>query len=226
VGAEESHSQIWQRFCTRQEIVSRGVPLLASDGLAVQTRGIGRPARRDVLCRSSRMDELVREQVALLIADWELGVYDGLIYMMYWLDGDQVIPLYIGKTETIGRNGGLSANIRSLTTDTSKFARWGDNYAYHIGDLSAVVLGHDPSKYADKYLDWAERLFVCYPAESPALKRPTFFWCKAWKPEEVGIWEAFGPTRLTFLEYLMIGVASSAFPEQLLNREGQSRSIS
>ena len=39
----------------------------------------------------------------------------------------------------------------------------------------------------------------------------------------VGIWEDFGPTRLTFLEYLLIGVASAVFPETLLNREGQSR---
>ena len=30
-------------------------------------------------------------------------------------------------------------------------------------------------------------------------------------------------TRLTFLEYLMICVASSVFPEVLLNSEGQNR---
>jgi hypothetical protein len=46
---------------------------------------------------------------------------------------------------------------------------------------------------------------------------------KAWRRDEVGIWEDFGQTRLTFLEYLLIGVASSVFPDDLLNIEGQNR---
>jgi hypothetical protein len=37
------------------------------------------------------------------------------------------------------------------------------------------------------------------------------------------IWEEFGPTSLAFLEYLMIGVASEAYPERLLNVEGRNR---
>ena len=40
----------------------------------------------------------------------------------------------------------LSANLVGLDTNTRKFGRWGDGYAYHIGDLGAVVLpGHDPN---------------------------------------------------------------------------------
>ena len=31
------------------------------------------------------------------------------------------------------------------------------------------------------------------------------------------------PTKLTFLEYLLIGVASAAFGTQLLNTEGRNR---
>jgi len=31
------------------------------------------------------------------------------------------------------------------------------------------------------------------------------------------------PTRLTFLEYLLIGVASSVFGDRLLNAEGRNR---
>jgi hypothetical protein len=145
--------------------------------------------------------------------------------MMVKKVGDDVVPFYIGKTETIRKGDrNLSVNIKNLHTDRSKFARWGDGYAYHIGDLSAVVLpGHDPGKINKKYKDWAESLFLKYPTETPELKDEVFFWAKAWKKEEVGIWPDFGATRLTFLEYLLIGVASSAFPDDLLNREGQNR---
>ena len=40
---------------------------------------------------------------------------------------------------------------------------------------------------------------------------------------EYGIWRDFGPTRLTFLEYLLIGVASATFVKDLLNEEGVNR---
>ena len=38
-----------------------------------------------------------------------------------------------------------------------------------------------------------------------------YFWAKAWKSTDVGIWPELSPTRLAFLEYLLIGVASTAF---------------
>ena len=71
-----------------------------------------------------------------------------MLYMMGWKEVGKFVPLYIGKTETIGKGlGNLSANITNLHKDKSKFARWGDNYQYHIGDLSACVLdGHEESK--------------------------------------------------------------------------------
>jgi len=42
---------------------------------------------------------------------------------------------------------------------------------------------------------------------------------------DAGIWTEFGPTRLSFLEYLLIGIGSSIFPRELLNREGHNRAI-
>jgi hypothetical protein len=45
----------------------------------------------------------------------------------------------------------------------------------------------------------------------------------AWSSNNLGPWVEFGPTRFTFLEYLLIGLASSAFGEVLLNREGRNR---
>ena len=145
--------------------------------------------------------------------------------MMFIKKNNKIYPLYIGKTETIGKgNRNLSVNIKSLHTDFSKFARWGDGYSYHIGDLSAVTLkDHKDSKINKKYIDWATSLFQEFPTDSPILKQEVYFWTKSWGKKDIGIWKDFGKTRLTFLEYLMIGVASSVFPKLLLNREGQSR---
>ncbi|MGF1773848.1 hypothetical protein L4C42_16240 [Vibrio wakamikoensis] len=221
------HLRIWNDFCDREKVVAQAVPLFKTDsGGHVETRTIGRRNKREILARSEPMEQLVIDQVNLLIADVDNGqaTYDGLIYMMLYIESGSVKPLYIGKTELRGRKNDLSVNITKLQTDKSKFARWGDNYQYHIGDLSAVVLnGHHPKQQTFKYTDWAKAMFTDFPTDSPELQRPVFFWCKAWRSDEVGIWEEFGATRLTFLEYLLIGVASASFPELLLNREGQNR---
>ena len=200
-----------------------------SSDLAVKTKQIGKPTLRSILCRSPEMDNLIRMECAKLIDDWKQKAfaYDGLIYMMLAEEPEGVVPLYIGKAETIGKGeGNLSANIKDIETNTRNFARWGDNYAYHIGDLSAAVLpGHDPKEITPKYSSWAASLFKEYPTNTPVLKRKVFFWTKAWSANndtgpEVGLG---GPTKLTFLEYLLIGLASSAFGDVLLNREGRNR---
>lgn len=174
------------------------------------------------------MEDLVLRETDRLVADWQQGrrCYDGLIYIMYRTDQDgRVIPLYIGKAETLGKgSGNLSANLINLHKDRSKFARWGDNYAYHMGDLSAAVLaGHPSGKVNRKYEDWASALFE--PVQVCArLRSPVFFWAKAWSPHDKGIWTDLSPTRLAFLEYLLIGVASTVFGHTLLNREGMTNS--
>lgn len=222
------HRQIWDDFCERMQICGSGVPLFKhAKDLSVETKIIGVKSQRPILCRSPQMEQMVRSETDKLVKDWKNEKYefDGLIYMMFLRDLDKVLPLYIGKAETIGKGDrNLSANIKNLSRDLSKFSRWGDNYAYHIGDLSAVVLpGHDIKKVNKKYIDWAKAIFVEFPSVSPKLKKEVCFWTTAWEKNNVGIWKDFGPTRLTFLEYLMIGVASSVFPQLLLNREGQNR---
>ena len=145
---------------------------------------------------------------------------------MHRYDADnQIVPLYIGKAEAIGRgDGNLSANIANLHRDKSKFARWGDNYAYHVGDLSAAILpGHQPQKINPKYMEWGLRLFVAAPTDRPKLKHDVYFWVKAWRKSDISIWHELSPTRLAFLEYLLIGVASTLFAKSLLNYEGKSR---
>ena len=216
------HKQIWDRFCAKLKIIETSVPLFRhSDNLIVETKTIGVKSIRPILRRSIEMEQMICSQANILIDDWrnEKDEFDGVIYMMFLKESGCVSPLYIGKGQ---RN--LSANIKNIDRDSSKFARWGDNYAYHIGDLSAVVLpGHNPNKINRKYSDWADFLFKEYPTKTPELKHKVYFWTMAWSRTNIGIWEDFGPTKLTFLECLMIGVASSVFPDVLLNREGRNR---
>lgn len=222
------HKQIWDTFCEKLQINELKVPLFdyVEDGF-VKTKQVGIKSPRSVLCRSGQMEQMILAETDKLVDDWKSKrhEYEGLIYVMFLSESDKIVPLYIGKAESIGKGDkNLSANIKNLKNDLSKFARWGDNYSYHIGDLSAVVLtGHDPNKQSKKYIDWAKSIFVEYPTSKPHLKHNLYFWTTCWRRDTVGIWEDFGPTNLTFLEYLMIGVASSAFPDRLLNREGQNR---
>lgn len=223
-----NHRQYWNQFCTTNNIATDKVPLFeTSSDLAVKTKQIGKPKLKSLLCRSPEMDNLIRAECAKLIDDWEQKAfaYDGQIYMMLAEDPAGVIPPYIGKTETLGiTNGNLSDNIKKVGTSTWLFARWGDNRDYHIGDLSAAVLPvHNQKRVPYKYYNWASSLFDKYPTNAPVLKRKVFFWTKAWSSKNLGPWVEFGPTSLTFLEYLLIGVASSAFGDVLLNREGRNR---
>ena len=220
---------MWNRWCEAHDVSQSSVPLLDSDKNGyVRTTIVGTTNRRPILCRHPEMEQLLLNQASLLVDDWASGSrsYDGIIYMMFEAESDESItPLYIGKAETLGKgDGNLSANLQRIDRDRSKFARWGDNYQYHIGDLSAAsLLGHPPDKISPKYVRWAKTLFDKAPVENPRLRQHVRFWAKAWQPSDVGIWAEMSPTKLTFLEYLLIGVASSIFGSQLLNTEGRNR---
>jgi hypothetical protein len=221
-----SANQIWDDFCLRFSVNKNAVPLFqATTSGRVATRRHGHDGRT-MLCRSEQMESLVRSEAAKAVSDHQAGgqQIDGLIYIMGWRQDQRFVPLYIGKTEITGRGDrNLSVNLKNLDRDTSKFARWGDGYAYHVGDLSAcVVHGHDPRRRQEKYSDWASKLFEQAPTEQPVLRRPVWFWAIAWDNRTTGIWQELGPTRLAFLEYILIGVASMISPD-LLNREGRQR---
>lgn len=219
---------LWNDFCHRQQIIDKSTHLFDTDDESfVRVRQVGKTSSRNILSRSESMEAQVISQTNILMEDIAHGndQFDGLIYMMFIRQFNTVIPLYIGKTESKGRSNPVSANIKDVDRVKDKFARWGDNYQYHIGDLSAAALPGHNARYATlKYQYWAERLFVSSPTDRPQLKQDIWFWCKAWNKNDAGIWPEFGATRLTFLEYLLIGVASSLFPEHLLNREGHNRS--
>ena len=173
------------------------------------------------------MESLVIHEATKVIQNYseDQERFEGLIYMMCRKEDEIIIPLYIGKTEKYGRrSGNLSANIMNIETNGNKFCRWGYAYAYHIGDLSAVVCeGHAENRRNRKYTKWADRLFNTYPSPTPTLNHPTYFWACAWEKGTTGIWKEFGQTSLTFLEYLLIGIASDLFPNDILNDEGVNR---
>ena len=214
---------VWLKFCDRFKIAESSVSLFETGSGVVSTKQIGLKSPRSVLCRSAAMESMLLAEASKAIADLHegRGNIDGVIYMMLRIENGEVIPLYIGKAGTVGKTPGqLSANMANIERDKSKFCRWGDNYAYHVGDLSAIVLGHPENRHTIKYRRWAEALFTNYPTEAPVLKGDIRFWCIAWSNKKIGIWEDFGPVGLKFLEYLLIGGAGALFPQHLLNTEG------
>lgn len=216
---------LWRLFCNEHKIVEQATPLFVEHDNIVQTFAYGDNGRF-ILKRSPEMENAVITEAKKVINDYQVGLnhYDGLIYMMFLVQENTPIPLYVGKTEKIGRNGGLSANIKNIRPTHPFFCRWGYSYEYHIGDLSSVVCpGHGWRKPPEKYVRWAERLFLSYPSNIPKLKYATYFWCKAWQSHQSGIWREYGATSLTFLEYLLIGVASDLFPDTVLNTEGVNK---
>jgi hypothetical protein len=224
-----SRLDLWVAFCRKFRVAEDSVPLFDcdEDGF-VRTKEIGNPRPRKLLRRSGTMETMMCQEARKAVEDHinATAQYDGIIYIMHTGPSDGVVvPRYIGKSETVGKTFGiLSVNLSRLETDKSKFGRWGDNYAYHIGDLSSAVLpGHEIAVQPLKYQHWAQALFEGINVERPRLRQPVFLWVKAWRKDDIGVWQEFGPTRLSFLEYLLIGLASGLFPREILNREGHNR---
>ena len=213
-----TREEIWQKWADRYIDTENPVPLFETDeNLNAAYKNYGNDNRR-ILKRSEEMEALVREEGRKVINDWYTtdDTYDGLIYLMYWLEEGDVVPLYVGKAGKYGRDGDrLSANLEDLRgKSTRKFARWGDAHYYHIGNLSAIIFDHDRNK-KQKYQKWADHLFK----EGRTLRQPTYFWTKAWRKDDVGFYHDF-EVPLEQLEYQIIGLTSDLYPDQLLNNEG------
>jgi hypothetical protein len=220
-----SKQTLWDDFVSAHAIVQCSVPLFSINSGCVDVFPYGRD-KRLVLKRSGEMELLMRRLGQQLINEFRQKaiMHDGILYLMFRREEDAVIPLYFGKAEILGKGeANLSANISDLTTGDGKFGRWGYNYAYHIGDLSAVTLpGHPDDKQTRKYDDWRRSLFL-KQADLLTTNGDIRFWACLWGPEQQSIWSEFGTTRLAFEEYLLIGIASELFPNDLLNREGRNR---
>ncbi|MBE9115447.1 hypothetical protein IQ249_05985 [Lusitaniella coriacea LEGE 07157] len=229
--------KLWNDFCGRYFQDKLNIPLFSTNGNIVNIKEYGKNNRL-ILQRSEQMENLVIEEVSKVIQDFEAGtdIYEGLIYTMYYQmknddNSDLVVPLYIGKSEKFGNRGNnLSANIKGINNNGNKnyFCRWGDNYAYHIGNLSAVICPNHPhNKIKRTYQNWASLLFDnypnAYPSNIPRLKKDVFFLIHAWQKGSIGIFPEFGNTTLTALEYQLISVAATLFPKSILNQEGVNR---
>jgi hypothetical protein len=209
---------LWQGWVNRYVNTEDPTPLFEMDSnLRVQFKNYGQNDRR-TLKRSQEMEDRVWSEGRKVINDWETtdDTYKGLIYLMYWLEDGNVIPLYVGKAGKYGRDGeSLSANLRGLRgTSTGKFARWGDGHYYHIGNLSAVVFDHDKNQ-KQKYEKWDDRLFK----EGNRLRQPTYFWAKAWRRDDVGPFHNADVT-LKELEGQLIELTSDLYHDLLLNTAG------
>ena len=210
--------EIWQQWTSRYVNTDNAARLFETDeNLTVEYKHYGQNDRR-ILKRSEAMESQLREAGRKVINDWSTtdDTYDGLIYLMYWLEDSEVVPLYVGKAGKYGRDGeSLSSNLEDLRgNSTRKFARWGDAHYYHIGNLSAIVFDHEKNQ-KQKYQSWADRLFE----EGRQLKQQTYFWAKAWEQTDVGLYHDF-KVPLEQLEYQLIGLASDIYEDQLLNEEG------
>ena len=222
----EKQKNFLNDFVAKHKVMERSVELFnSSEKLKIIPDQFGK-LPRNYLSRSKQMIELVKGEVSKVKNDYKTGEerYEGVIYCMFKKsDNNELVPLYIGKAEKYGKSGNLSENI---TLGKGKFARWGHGYAYHIGDLSAVAYNHAKAKKPKKYADWANALFAEYPAKPTGdiiLKEKIYFWMQAWESGSIGLWKQFGSTSLTFLEYQLIGVATSIYPDQVLNKEGHNR---
>lgn len=218
-------TKLWNDFVQANNVEREAVPLFNTVGNIVSQLRYGVNARA-VLQRSEAAEQLMRGLGRQLICEYRDGriEHDGILYMMLHRGGSGLVPLYIGKAETFGKGDrNLSANISDLATGNGNFGRWGYNYAYHLGDLSAVTLpGHPPEKQTIKYKSWRDTLFDV-DGDTVSLKAETLFWACLWGPMRQSVWAEYGSTKLAFEEYLLIGVASDVFPESLLNREGRTR---
>ena len=121
---------VWDQWVKDYLTPSKPVPLFAVDENGkVTIKKHGRD-NRPLLERSREMNDLLRREGRKVVDDWKGSddTYEGLIYLMYTLEDDEVIPRYIGKAGKYGRDGKrLSANLKNIRTNNSKFARWGDD---------------------------------------------------------------------------------------------------
>lgn len=160
---------------------------------------------------------------------------DGLVYMVYLhakdLEPDfpnptnlDIIPVYIGKTEAVGRTGVFSRNLKGVSRGINLiyFARWGYDPARHIGGLSLQFF-NIPNRYrSTDYEHWIQWFFDADKRKKkvPYLKYPVYFRMKPCFPYNIslnGKLGLFSPE----IEGILITIARILFPEILSNKNGR-----
>ncbi|MFP5111643.1 hypothetical protein ACSU64_04575 [Bacillaceae bacterium C204] len=190
------------------------VPLFeVNEDFMVNTKLLGKKEKR-TLVRNQEMENAV---INLVESNIERSDWEGLLYIMGKGEKESFVPLYIGKAEKKGVKHPISVNIANIRTNKAKFARWGDNVAYHIGDLSHALFGFESYKKPDKkYKAWANVLFSKY--DPPILKEPVYLYLLPWYEGNKGISGLH--SSLPALEKELISLASVFYKDSLLNVDG------
>ena len=150
-------------------------------------------------------------------SDWR-----GLLYVMGWGTLADFRPLYIGKTGRLGRGTAINANLKTIRSNYSKFARWGDDRYRHIGGLSQALFDDDGSQpVPEKYRCWVETLFV--ERTLPQLRRDTTLMLIPWSERSVA--PSGRPAVLQNAEDELIQLAATDFPDLLLNVKGEGQVV-
>ncbi|MHA1866721.1 MAG: hypothetical protein ACTSXD_01500 [Candidatus Heimdallarchaeaceae archaeon] len=234
---------LWYKWLSKN-ITQKDIPLFSykEKTMKVITQIKNNGSKR--ILRHPEMEDLLAEEIQKIHNSYtkskEKFEFDGLIYLVYTykkhiemetngnlnlqdLSEEDIIPLYIGKTETIGVNGKYSVNIKNVhkKLNKGKFARWGDARAYHIGDLSDAIFDREKAENFRKYSKWAECFFEMkdhQDNDSAILNFPIYFWCKAWHKDDKGLILDL-PCSTCFLERQLISLSNLLVPELLLNKK-------
>jgi len=239
IESKETITKKWAKWCD-QYITEREIPLFYYDEKNNQILTEIKDNGDIRILRHPEMEELLAKEVLKIYNSYNESntsfEYDGLIYLVYTfpkylrekinftletINEKEIIPLYIGKTETIGVNGKYSVNIKSVQNklNKTKFARWGDASAYHIGDLSDALFANRKAENFTKYKKWAEFFFEereIRSNEPVYLKFPVYFWAKAWHKNDEGLILNL-PCTTCFLERQLISIIRLIYPELSLN---------
>lgn len=229
---DRNRRTLWQDW-VNDHLPEGDIPLFETDdNLRVKTTRFGRgDAERDVLKRGQEISKRIIDKASILEEDLESrsGQFEGLIYLMYWKEDQEIRPLYVGKTSKFNTTGyEINPNIESLATRENRFARWGYGKAWHLGELSNAILRSswlESGEFTDKSINkkqWAETLFR---PETRILRNQTYLWIDTWSVDDEGPFSSKTGTHpnLAELEYQLIGLTDSLYPDLLLNEEGTNQ---
>lgn len=205
---------IWSIFISQYNLGTNHIPLFETDNnLNVETIIYGKN-KKTILKLSEKINNVFKEISVLLRENDQ--IYDGILYIMYCIRSEKIIPKYFGKTDVIGKTG----KINSLLKGNSPRPRW-DGDKSHTFELSKVVCeGYDNVDRGNQYIRWGEVLFEEINSPSPKLKEQVYLKTIPWEKSPKSLWEEYGGFTLGLQEYILIDLTQKIFPGELLNIEG------
>lgn len=203
-----SKEKIWRNWISQQ--ISTHIPLFAEETHLKPKRESANGSR--ILRRSNKATKLLVSEAKVVQDNPRL--YDGLIYIVYTTSNSTIEPVYIGKSSSL-----CTANIDSKEEYSAIPERWSYNDG-HLKKLSEY-LNHNSnlSNFEQKYEKWGNTIFS---SDRRTLEQDVYLWTKAWDSQTAGPYTPYidvFPT-LEELEYQLIGLAYTLYPEYLVNRVG------